>query len=245
MDSKMKISIVVPAFNEEKLLPATLRSIKAAAAAFHARGWATELIVCDNNSTDRTAELARAEGARVVFEPVNQISRARNTGAGVATGDWLVFVDADSHPSRELFADTADAMTNGPFIGGGVTVRLDEFSLSLSFFTGLWNFTSRIRKWCAGSFIFCEAQAFRSIGGFSAEFFASEELDLSKRLTACAKPRGQRLVILHRHPLITSARKMRLYKHRDYVRLLWRMFLTQGDAVKQREACYIWYDGRR
>ncbi len=241
----MKISIIVPAFNEEKLLGATLRSIRAAAEAFHQRGWTTEVIVCDNNSTDRTAEVARGEGAQVVFEPVNQISRARNAGAAAATGDWLVFVDADSHPSRELFADASDAMTSGKYLAGGVTVRLDEFSWSLSFLTGLWNAISRIRKWCAGSFIFCEAKTFREIGGFSAELFASEELDLSKRLKALAKTRGQRLIILHRHPLVTSARKMRLYKHRDYLRLLWRMFLTQGAAVKTREACYIWYDGRR
>jgi glycosyltransferase involved in cell wall biosynthesis len=241
----MKISIVVPAFNEEKLLAATLQSIQAAAKAFHARGWETELIVCDNNSTDRTAEVARASGAQVVFEPVNQISRARNAGAAAATGDWLVFVDADSQPSRELFSDAAEAMMTGRFIGGGVTVKLDEFFPGLAFFTGLWNATSRIRKWCAGSFIFCETRAFREIGGFSAELFASEELDLSKRLKAFGKNHGKRLIILHRHPLLTSARKMHLYKHRDYLRLLWRMFRTQGHAVKQREACHIWYDGRR
>ena len=241
----MKISIVVPAFNEEKLLPASLRSINLAAEGFHSRGWKTELIVCDNNSTDRTAEVARAEGACVVFEPVNQISRARNTGAAAASGDWLVFVDADSHPSRELFADAADAMTNGKFIGGGVTVKLDEFFPGMSFFTWLWNCTSRVRKWCAGSFIFCEASAFCAIGGFSAEFFVSEELDFSKRLGALGKAKGKGLIILHRHPLLTSARKMRLYSHRDYLRLLLKMFLTQGAAVKDRAACHIWYDGRR
>ncbi|HTD66205.1 MAG TPA: glycosyltransferase [Candidatus Limnocylindria bacterium] len=241
----MKISIVVPAFNEEKLLGTSLRSIKAAAEAFHARGWETELVVCDNNSSDRTAEVARVEGARVVFEPVNQIGRARNAGAAAATGDWLVFVDADSYPSRELFADTADAMSSGKFIGGGVTVKLDEFFPGMSFFTWVWNWTSRIRKWCAGSFIFCETKAFREIGGFSSEFFVSEELDLSKRLSALGKSRGRPLTILHRHPLVTSARKMRLYKYRDYLRLLFKMFLTQGAAVRDREACHIWYDGRR
>src|SRR5436190_23251811 len=115
----MKISIVVPAFNEEKLLPASLRAINAAREALHARGWETELIVCDNNSTDRTAEVARAEGARVVFEPVNQIARARNCGAAAATGDWLVFIDADSHPSRELLADVADAIASGKYLAGG------------------------------------------------------------------------------------------------------------------------------
>ena len=69
------------------------------AAAFTARGWTTELIVCDNNSSDATPAIAAAAGARVVFEPVNQIGRARNAAAAAATGDWLVFVDADSHPT--------------------------------------------------------------------------------------------------------------------------------------------------
>jgi glycosyltransferase involved in cell wall biosynthesis len=72
----MKISVVVPAFNEERLLPATLAGTRAGMQAFGERGWSSELIVCDNNSTDRTAEIARAAGARVVFEAVTQISRA-------------------------------------------------------------------------------------------------------------------------------------------------------------------------
>lgn len=241
----MKISVVVPAFNEEKLLATSLRSIRLAAEAFHDRGWETELIVCDNNSSDRTAEVARAEGATVVFEPVNQIGRARNAGAAAATGEWLVFVDADSYPSRELFADTADAISSGKFIGGGVTVKMDEFFPVMAFLTWFWNWTSRLRKWCAGSFIFCEAGAFLTIGGFSAEFFVSEELDLSRRLVALGKSRGLRLAILHRHPLVTSARKVRLYKNRDYLRLMLKMLLTRGAAVKDRGACHIWYDGRR
>jgi len=68
----LKISIIVPAFNEERLLGESLAHIKSAAQAFARRGWDHELIVCDNNSTDRTAEIARAAGATVVFEPVNQ-----------------------------------------------------------------------------------------------------------------------------------------------------------------------------
>ena len=109
----MKISIVVPAFNEERLLGESLAQIKSAASAFAQRGWDFELIVCDNNSTDRTAEIARAAGATVVFEPVNQIARARNSGAAAATGDWLIFVDADSHPSAGLFAEVAEQINSG------------------------------------------------------------------------------------------------------------------------------------
>ena len=109
----VKISIVVPAFNEERLLGGSLAQIKSAAGAFTQRGWDFELIVCDNNSTDRTAEIASAAGATVVFEPVNQIAHARDAGAAAATGGWLVFVDADSHPSAELFQDVAEQIRSG------------------------------------------------------------------------------------------------------------------------------------
>ena len=100
------LSVVVPAFNEEKVLPRSLAAIRTALAAFDD----AELIVCDNNSTDRTAAIAREAGAQVVFEHVNQISRARNAGARAARGDWLLFVDADSYPSRELFLDLAQVI---------------------------------------------------------------------------------------------------------------------------------------
>ncbi len=241
----MKISIVVPAYNEEKLLAASLRSMKASAKAFQARGWETELIVCDNNSTDRTAEVARAEGARVVFEPINQIARARNCGAHAATGEWLLFIDADSQPSPELFADVADAIESGKYIAGGATVRLDGWFPGMWLFVTLWNVTSRIKKWCAGSFIFCEAAAFCAIDGFSKELFVSEELDLSQRLNAFGKTRGKRMTILRRHPLLTSSRKVSLYGHRAHLKFLWKLILGRSRVLRQRDQCAIWYDGRR
>src|ERR1051326_2364377 len=80
----VKISVVVPAYNEEKLIVASLRSMKASMAVMEEAGWITELIVCNNNSTDRTGELATTEGAKVVFEAVNQIGSARNCGASAA-----------------------------------------------------------------------------------------------------------------------------------------------------------------
>src|SRR5258708_27272670 len=109
----MKTSLVVPAFKEERLLPGSLSSIRAAMQGFARLGWHSELIVCDNNSTDRTAEIAKTAGAEVVFEPVNQISRARNTGAARAGGDWIFFVDADSAPSAAPFLDAAAALPTG------------------------------------------------------------------------------------------------------------------------------------
>ncbi len=241
----MNISVVIPAFNEEKLIGATLRSILAAGAAFGERGWTMEIVVCDNNSTDTTAGLARAAGARVVFDPVNQIARARNTGAAAAEGDWLIFVDADSQPTRQLFAEVAAAIESGRCLAGGSTVRMDRRSLVGDGGTGLWNLVSRVMKWTAGSFIFCQAAAFRQVGGFNLKLFASEEIDLSKRLKKLARQEGKKIVILHRHPLRTSARKLSLYTRREYLRFFTRVIFHPQKTTASRDACQPWYDGRR
>jgi glycosyltransferase involved in cell wall biosynthesis len=241
----VKISIVVPAFNEERLIGDSLAKIKSAAGAFSKIGWETELIVCDNNSKDRTAEIARAADAKVVFEPINQIARARNSGAAAATGDWLLFVDADSHPSAELFADTAAAIRSGKCLAGGATIRMDEKYFVAGIITRLWNLTSRWKKFLAGAFIFCETAAFRKIGGFSIDFFCAEELELSQRLKKLAKETGKQVVILHRHPLVTSARKMRLYSPWDHLRFLFRAIFDTRRAMGSRESAHMWYDGRR
>lgn len=241
----VKISVIVPAFNEEKLIAATLEKIQAAMESFSRRGWESELIVCDNNSTDATGALARAAGARVVFEAVNQIARARNAGAAVATGGWLIFVDADSHPTPELFAAVAGEIQRGRCLAGGSTIRLDERNLLGDLVTRGWNIFSRIRRWAAGSFIFCEREAFRAVGGFNQELFASEELDLSQRLKKLGQARGKKMIILHRHPMLTSARKMRLYSGGEWLAFMRKAVLNPRQTITSREACAPWYDGRR
>jgi glycosyltransferase involved in cell wall biosynthesis len=236
-NARLKLSVVVPAFNEEKLLGATLASIREAA---QLPGWDLELIVCDNNSTDRTADIARAAGATVVPEPVNQISRARNAGAAQATGEWLVFVDADSQPSRELFLEMKELLDKGEIVGGGCTVQMEIDDVFAKTAVWIWNRVSRATGWAAGSFVFCRADAFRALGGFSEELYATEEIDLSRRL----KRRG-RMLILHRHPLATSGRKARLYSWRELLLLVFKVIVTGGRALRRREDCFAWYDGRR
>lgn len=241
----MKISIVIPAFNEAALLAETLRSVNEARRAFADRGWDSEVIVCDNNSTDGTAAIGQAAGARVVFEAVNQIGRARNTGAAAATGDWLLFIDADSRPCADLFADVADAIESGRCLAGGSTIAYDSGQRIAGFGTALWNGLSRWKRWLAGSFIFCETAAFRKIGGFNQELFAAEELELSQRLHTLTRETGQQIVILHRHPLLTSGRRLHLYSVREHMRFLMRVMFRPSRALRNREACHPWYDGRR
>jgi glycosyltransferase involved in cell wall biosynthesis len=241
----VQVSVVVPAFNEEKLIGATLRSIQVALGPFTRAGWQTQLLVCNNNSTDRTAELAAAAGAGVVFEPVNQIARARNTGAAAATGDWLIFVDADSQPSPELFADVLNAINTGNVLAGGVTVRMEGNYPIAGALVKLWNGLSRLRKWAAGSFIFCEAGAFRAVGGFNQDLYASEEIFLFKKLKKKARADRKRIVILNKHPLLTSARKMHLYTPAEHLKFLARTVLQFGGTLKDPKECPTWYDGRR
>jgi len=241
----MKISVIIPAFNEERVLGETLRHVRAALTAFAKRGWSTEIMVCDNNSTDRTGDLARAAGATVVFDPENQISRARNCGAAAATGDWLVFVDADSHPSAELFTDVAAQIESGRCLAGGSTIKLDTPKLLPRAVAHLWSWTSRAMRWMAGSFIFCDSAAFRKIGGFSQELFASEEIELSGWLKKLARAERRNIVILHRHPLVTSARKVHLYTAGEHLRFLAKTILRGGQPLTDRNACHTWYDGRR
>ena len=241
----MKISVIVPAFNEERGLAASLASIRHAMTALDERGWSSELIVCDNNSTDRTAAIAAAAGATVVFEAINQISRARNAGAARATGDWLVFVDADSHPSRELFADLARVIEEGRCLAGGSTVRLDTRRCRGQS-CGRWlEHISRSLRWAAGSFVFCEASAFRELGGFSLELYAAEEIDLSRRLKRLARRRGRTVVILRHHPILTSGRKARLYTPREALTFMLKTIVQRGRTLRSARECYQWYDGRR
>ncbi len=240
----MKISIIVPAFNEERLLAHSLAHLRRAAAVLEKRGWTSETIVCDNNSTDKTAEIARAAGATVVFEPVNQISRARNRGAAAATGDWLLFVDADSRPGPDLLADVAQTIASGHCLAGGATVKMEGRHPLADLVVWIWNCASRIFKLPAGSFIFCDAAAFRTIGGFSEQLFAGEELDLGKRLKQLARRSGKKIVILRRHPILTSARKLHLYSAWEHLRVIFRAALDRR-ALASREACHLWYDGRR
>jgi glycosyltransferase involved in cell wall biosynthesis len=239
------VSVVVPAFNEEAGLAESLACIRQAMGAFERRGWTTELIVCDNNSTDSTAAIARAAGAIVVFEPINQISRARNAGAARASGAWLVFVDADTHPTPELFDDVADAIGSGSLLAAGSTVRVDHPGWAVRAAVGFWNRLSRAARWAAGAFIVCDRAVFNAVGGFSLELYAGEEVDLFRRLKRTARRSGRRIRILHRHPLWTSDRKVRLYSWREMLRFNITTVLRLGRTLKSAHGAYPWYDGRR
>jgi len=241
----MKISVVVPAYNEEKLLGACLESVAAAFRSVADPGLEHEVIVCDNNSTDATPRIAAAAGAKVVFEPVNQISRSRNAGAAGAAGDWLLFIDADSRLEADTLRQLLSAVNGGRVCGGGAKVQLEDVPDLFGRLTvGTWNLISVIFTLAAGSFLFCRADAFRAAGGFSAALYAAEEIDLSRKLKRWGLERGLGFVILP-GPHASSGRKLRLYKKTEFLRVLLLLVFKPWRALRDPGILKYLYDGRR
>jgi len=231
-------SIVVPAYNEEELLPRTLASLRDAMAGTSLAG---EIVVVDNNSTDATAERARAEGARVVFEAVNHIARARNAGARAARGRLLVFVDADTLVPAVVLDDALGALASEGTVGGGCVVSIDfGRHRAARALLRLWNRVSVRGRLAAGSFLFCRADAFADVGGFPESVYASEELWLSRALKRWGRRRGLGFVVLDHTPVRSSGRKADWYDAPTLVATLLLLLLLPF-LVRSKRFCWLWY----
>ncbi|MBU2574094.1 MAG: glycosyltransferase [Elusimicrobia bacterium] len=241
----MTLSIVVPAYNEEKLLGSCLESVAAAFRPLGASGPAREVIVCDNNSTDATARIAASSGAKVVFEPVNQIGRARNAGAAAASGDWLLFIDADSTLQAGTLKQLLAAIESGKYCGGGAEIDLDYIpNFAVGTMVRSWNALSRIFKVAAGSFVFCRADAFTGIGGFSKELYAAEELFLSRNLKKWGRGRGLDFAVLE-GPHVSSGRKLKIYTGKEMLAIMFGCLRRPFGFFRDPKLLKMLYDGRR
>ncbi len=236
-------SIIIPAYNEEDYLPHTLANlIQSMKAVSRYKG---EIIVTDNNSTDRTAAIAEEYGARVIFEEHQQISRARNTGAKAASGKFLIFVDSDTIITPLLLEKTINTLASGRYCGGGTIVEFDA-PLPLPGMVCLkgWLFLSRTFKWACGAYVFCTCEAFIETGGFDERYYASEEIHFSRALRLWGREKRKLFIILE-EPIITSSRKLKWFSIMDHLRMFLRMFATLK-PLQNRDACYrMWYQHPR
>lgn len=230
------ISFVIPAHNEEALIGATLDSIQQSATEV---GEPFEVIVVDDASTDRTAEIARDRGATVV--PVNhrQIAATRNSGAAVARGEWLIFVDGDTVINTPLLQATVDALSGGA-IGGGCRIAFEgdapwSWRAAVKLFGPMYHWM----QLAAGCYLFVQRGAFEEVGGFDSRLYASEEVVLSRSLRQLG-----RFVIL-RERVTTSGRKLRTHKLREGLAILARLALRGRGVFHKREGLDVWYGPRR
>jgi len=239
------ISIIIPAFNEARYIRGTLESVARAAALYSG---STEVIVVDNHSTDATAEIAGSLGATVVYEPVNQIARARNSGAAAATARYLVFLDADTTLEGDILTKVATNLSTGWAIGGGAWTEPDCGPFSRLMFRILFNYLPALKGMTVGPFLYCDRAAFQRAGGFDEELFAGEEFSLARRLRAEGRKNQRTWKIIRydrRHRVVTSSRNLgrwgglEMAAHNAH--LIWRPHAR----LRQKSCCEFWYRARR
>ncbi len=242
---KTMLSIVIPAFNEEKLLAHSLSQLIKSCNASSTLKDSYEIIVCDNNSTDATPDIARELGCEVIFEPVNQISLARNTGARIAKGEWLLFLDADSWPSKELMQDVTSVFAAPQIIGCGSTIRIVDGPKWYKFILESKNWSMRIWKWSFGAFILCRRNAFTNIGGFLKEHFFFEELEFIKRLKKYGKTNKQKFVVFSKNPYSSSGRKAESTDLWYWIKFAFKFVIRPKQLVRDKEFAKSWYNVKR
>lgn len=201
----MRLSVVIPAYNEEKYLPRTLEALTNALLSVTA----PEIIVVDNRSTDSTRQIAVSFGARIVDESVHNIAKVRNTGGLAASGDTIVFLDADTLVDRGIFEKIADAMSDPRCFGGSVSVEYESESRSFSvrWFMKLWTFLARFTKMRQGALQFCRQSVFEELGGYDATIYVGEDIEFHWRLDRLAKDRGGNTVFIEEPRVLTSSRR--------------------------------------
>ena len=242
----MRLSVIVPAFNEEKCLqqylPRSIESLKQ----HQQQIGAWEIIVCDNNSTDNTAAIAESLGAKVIHEPINQIARARNTGASIASGEWLLFVDADSCLSPELVENFATYLPNKSYAVLGSTIRVIDGKWWYRWsFAWAINTIIRLFNLAAGTCILVRKDLFEKVGGFPTTLFVFEELEFTKQVKREARRQGLKFKLITNTPCLTSGRKGDLYGFWSIVRTGFYLMLSPFKSPTQRKGLTIWYDGKR
>lgn len=185
----MKISVVIPAYNEEEFLPRLLTALKNQSFSDN-----FEIVVADNNSTDKTAEVAKSFGAKVVTEKQQGFAFAANAAFFAANGDILVRSDSDSVPPPNWLQAVYDEFQKDPELIaiGGPIFPLESSGLKnylyypaaiawmylLRFFGQGYLFTNiAVRK-----------DVFHELKGFRTDVYG-EDTDLCLRLTKKGKVR--------------------------------------------------------
>ena len=230
------ISFIVPAYNEERLLGATLDALHAAG---RAAGELYELVVVDDASTDGTAIIAQRHGAVLVSVAHRQIAATRNSGAREAKGELFIFVDADTIVNEAVVRAALEAVRGGA-VGGGAGVEFDGVvPLYARLLMPVLVRVFRIARLAAGCFLFCTRSAFVAVGGFDEAFYGAEELVMSRAL----KRHGKFVVL--RQAVTTSGRKLRTHSVREVLMIMGRLVLRGPSALKKREGMELWYAERR
>lgn len=211
------ISVVIPAYNEEKYLPRCLTSLDGQT--YPRQRF--EVIVVDNASTDRTAEIAQEHGARVVREERKGVGRARQSGAEAAQGEIIAGTDADIDAPPEWLERIAACFVADPRLGGitGPVYFYDGNWLLRTWFryvntAWVWLLNAVGLNAFSGNNFAVRREPFQRSGGFRVELVGGEDTDLALRLRKVTR-------LAFAPEVVIDASARRGY-HENYLRILVR-----------------------
>ena len=193
---------------------------------------AIEIIVADNQSSDATAEIARARGCLVATVEKRVIGAVRNGGAALAQGEILALIDADMQVHEGIFSAMDTALATSRCIGGASGVRMERMSLGLA----LTYAAMLPMVWLTGmdtGVVFCRRADFLEIGGYDESRLVAEDVMFLVALRRLGRIRKQKLFRLRQAKAIVSTRKFDEFGDWHYFGLLWQGFKQlrrKGDA---------------
>lgn len=205
-----RISVVIPAHNEEAFIGKCLESVVRAAE--RAKPDAVEIIVVANRCTDRTADVARDYGARVLVNDEKCIAAVRNMGVRAAKGEVVATIDADSVMSEDALREAVRTLESGRFIGGGTRIRFERMSVgifcsaayvALKLIPVMWKHRAAL----SGGMFWFYKRDFEAAGGFDESLVSMEDMDFAVRLNRLAVGRGLKYGTLKHAYIVTSSRK--------------------------------------
>lgn len=174
---KRMISIIIPAYNEEKYLPKLLERIKKQSYTSY------EIIVADADSKDKTREIAKKNGCRIVKGGMP--AAGRNQGAKAAKGDILLFLDADSLIDSDFLKNSLQDFMARKLDIAGTYLKPLSGKLIDRIFLGIFNVwvyaTQFFYPNACGSGIFCKKWLHEKANGFDEGILLSEDMDYAKR----------------------------------------------------------------
>jgi glycosyltransferase involved in cell wall biosynthesis len=196
----MRLSFVVPAYNEEAYLPACLESILAQT---RSMGDAVEIIVVNNASSDGTREVAlRYAGVTVVDEPRKGLTFARQAGFAASSGELIAHVDSDSRLTpgwvetvlKAFAQEKALAALSGPVVYYDLTPwqrTAVQVFYGIAWATYAINrYVLRVGSMVQGGNFVTSRKALSAIGGFDTAIpFYGEDTDIARRLSAVGEVR--------------------------------------------------------
>ncbi len=210
----MKISFVIPAYNEEARIGACLESVVKALAT---GGYDAEVIVVNNASTDSTAMRAAAfPGVRVIHEPMKGLVRARSAGFLASTGDLIANIDADTiltegwldTVDREFARDSKLVALSGPFVyfdmPAVARALVRVFYLAGLLIHLLSQHVLHVGAMIQGGNFVARRSALEAIGGYDTSIaFYGEDTDIARRLSKVGRVKWT-----FRLPIKSSGRRL-------------------------------------